>query len=128
MDTEDGHLVEDADGVSVAVLDADVDGAGAASKTMEASREAAAAHGLIPRPLAEQAEQAVEVRDAVGDLVGVAGEDDAAGAACLSGSGAQLGETAMSPEPVRRSRGFGALGSSGTLMAVVPLLVEAFTR
>lgn len=30
MDTENGHLIEDADGVSVAVLDVGVDGAGVA--------------------------------------------------------------------------------------------------
>lgn len=45
MDAENGHLVEDANGMSVAVSDEVVDGAGVASKTTAASREAAARTG-----------------------------------------------------------------------------------
>lgn len=64
MDAENGHLIEDADGVSVAVLDDGVDGAGVTSKTTAASREAAAAHGLSPALMDELAELAADkVRD-----------------------------------------------------------------
>lgn len=60
MDTESGRLIEDADGVSVAVLDGGVDGAGAASKATTLSREAAAAHGLSPQLLDELADLAAD--------------------------------------------------------------------
>lgn len=58
MEAENGHLIEGADGVSVAVLDGDVDGAGVTSNATTLSREAAAAHGLSPRLLDELAELA----------------------------------------------------------------------
>ena len=74
MDAENGHLIEDADGVSVAVRDASVDGAGVASKTTVASREAAAAHGLSPALLDELAELAAgKVRDGGLRLMGEGG-------------------------------------------------------
>ncbi|WP_253917254.1 transposase [Streptomyces sp. MNP-20] len=63
-----------ADGVSVAVLGTDVDGAGVASKTTLASRQAAAAHGLSPRLLDELADlAAVKVRDGGLKLMGEGG-------------------------------------------------------
>lgn len=75
MDTENGHLIEDADGVSVAVLGTDVDGAGVASKTTVASREAAlGGHGLSPRLMDELAELAADkVRDGGLRLMGEGG-------------------------------------------------------
>ncbi|MER6431666.1 hypothetical protein ABT272_28640 [Streptomyces sp900105245] len=74
MDEENGHLIEDADGVSVAVFDRDVDGAGVTSKTTAASREAAAAHGLNPRLMDELAELAAgKVRDGGLRLMGEGG-------------------------------------------------------
>ncbi|MFJ9916399.1 hypothetical protein [Actinacidiphila glaucinigra] len=64
MGTENRHLIEDADGVSIAALHRVVDGASVASKTTVASWEAAAAHGLSPRLMDELAEPAVgKVRD-----------------------------------------------------------------
>ncbi|WP_329142521.1 transposase [Streptomyces sp. NBC_01456] len=74
MEAKNGHLIEGADGVSVAVLDGDVDGAGVASKATTLSREAAAAHGLSPRLLDELAELAeVKVRDGGLKLMGEGG-------------------------------------------------------
>lgn len=71
MEAKNGHLIEGADGVSVASLDGDVDGAGVASKATTLSREAAAAHGLSPRLLDELAELAeVKVRDGGLKLMG----------------------------------------------------------
>ncbi|WSK33196.1 hypothetical protein OG761_02265 [Streptomyces tubercidicus] len=80
MEAKNGHLIEGADGVSVAVLDGDVDGAGVTSKATTLSREAAAAHGLSPRLLDELAELAeVKVRDGGLKLMGAA--------CCLSSPG-----------------------------------------
>ncbi|WSP87520.1 transposase [Streptomyces sp. NBC_01233] len=74
MDAENGHLIEDADGVSVAVFDRDVDGAGVTSKMTAASREAAAAHGLSPGLMDELAELAAgKVRDGGLRLMGEGG-------------------------------------------------------
>jgi mutator family transposase len=58
MDMENGHLIEDTDGASVAVVNESVDGAGLASKTTAASRQAAAEHGLRPELIDELAELA----------------------------------------------------------------------
>ncbi|MFE3184178.1 hypothetical protein ACFXKR_25400 [Streptomyces violascens] len=58
MDTENSRLMEDADGVSVAVLDTVVDGADVTSRTTTACRQSAAAHGLSSQPLDELAELA----------------------------------------------------------------------
>ncbi|MFE6848916.1 hypothetical protein [Streptomyces sp. NPDC057686] len=74
MDAEIDHLIESADGVSVAVLDDGVDGAGVTSKTTAASRDAAAAHGLSPALMDELAELAADkVRDGGLRLMGEGG-------------------------------------------------------